>query len=245
MKKILVFLFCALIAVFCFSSCILINFSDFGSVKGEGDLEKFEFRVGDYNRIKMEGAYEVRYYSASSDIVTLNVQPNLKEYFKVEVTNGELIVSATKRIRFSNNKMPVLTVSTPLLTRLNIEGACDFKALDKITSDSLSVIMSGAGRMAAELDVNSLIVDMSGAGSMEFSGRADKTSIEISGAGEIDALSLQSREAKINLSGAATVKISISEFLRIDADGVGTVEYRGSPVVEQNTSGMVNIRRVN
>jgi hypothetical protein len=106
----------------CFSSCVVVNLTGANAVSGNGALDKFEMKVSEYNKVKIEGNCEIRYYAALSDTVTLEVQPNLREYFTVEVKNSELIVRSTKRIGYNSSKTPVLTVSTPTLNSLVLGG---------------------------------------------------------------------------------------------------------------------------
>jgi len=247
MRKNILIVLCPLL-VLCFSSCVVVSFMHTDAVAGKGAPEKYEIKVGEYNRIKVEGgAWEIQYYSAPSDTVTLEIQPNLREYFAAEVINGELIVRNTKRINFYSKKslFPVLTVSTPALSSLTITGACNFKTIDKIKTDTFKLEIRGAGDGKAELDVNSLKTNMSGAGSFELFGKADNAEIKFGGAGELIASSLQIREASVNFSGAGTIRINCSEKLSIEARGVGLVEYKGSPNLNLSTNGPVSIRKVN
>jgi hypothetical protein len=244
MRKNILIVLCTLF-VLCFSGCVVVNFMDAGSVLGKGDPEKYDIYAGNYNGIIVEGNCEIQYYAAPSNTVTLEVQPNLREYFVVEVKDGALIIRNTKRISYNSSKQhPVLTVSTPVLNSLTITGVCTFNANDKIKADTFNLEISGAGSGKAELDVTSLKANMQGAGSFELSGNADNVEIELSGAGELKAFSLQIREASVDLSGAGTIRVYCSEKLSVEARGAGTVEYRGSPSLSLNKSGVVNIKKV-
>jgi hypothetical protein len=246
MRKNILIVLCA-VFVLILSGCVVVSFFNGDAVSGKGAPEKYEIRVGEYNRIKAEGGFEIRYYAAPSNTITLEVQPNLREYYTAEVINNELIVRTAKRINFYSKKsfLPVLTVSTPVLNSLTIEGICNFKTNDIIKADTFNLELNGASEGKAELDVKSLKASVSGAGSFELSGKADKAEIVLSGAGEINAFSLQTREASVNLSGAGSIKINCSEKLHIEADGVGSLEYRGSPTLSLNSSGPVSIKKVN
>jgi len=243
MRKNIFTVLCALHAMI-FSGCVVVNHSDANAVSGKGTPEKYTITVGEYNGIKIEGLCEIQYYAAPSNTVTLEVQPNLREYFVVEVVNGELVISTTKRISYNSNRAPVLTVSTPALNSLIITGACTFKTIDKIKADTFYLVISGAGEGKAELDANSLKTNMSGAGSFELFGKADNAEIMFSGAGDLKASSLQMREASVNFSGAGTIRINCSEKLSIVARGVGLVEYIGSPSLSLDTNGPVRIKKV-
>ncbi|MCL2264526.1 MAG: DUF2807 domain-containing protein [Treponema sp.] len=233
----------ALIVVF-LNSCIIVNLFDFNAEAGRGAPETYEFKVGQYNGIKVNSSCDIRYYSAASDTVTLSVQPNLREFYIIEVKNNDLTIRTTKRIRHNSASNPVLTVSAPELNRLIINGACNFISMDKIISDSLEINFTGAGDSRAEIDVKSLSVDISGAGRLLLSGKADSANFDMDGAGEVDALSLLTRETKIKFSGAGALKVNCSEKLSIDADGLGSVAYRGNPSVSLNRNGLVDIKQI-
>ena len=197
MKRIIPLTFCATlfaaIISLGLSGCVIVNPTDFNTVSGKGNPEKYVLRVGEYNGIRIEAYCEILYYSAANDTVILEVQPNLRDYFVVEVIDNELIVRTTRRISYGSGKTPVLTVSTPVLNRLDIEGAATFTAYDKISGDSFTLGLTGAGKSKAEVDVGNLHVYISGAGNLELSGLADIVKLDLSGAGELNALSLQSR----------------------------------------------------
>ena len=246
MKRVLSFLVCAALITAGFSSCIIVNFSDQlrRATTGTGDLERFMFSVGTFNRIRVEGHCDINYYNDHSNTVSLDVQPNLHKYYVIEVISGELVVRTKGRIIPSSGKTPVLTVSVPELNSLNLLGAGTFTAHDTISTDTFTLKLSGAGTGRANLDVNRLVVDMSGAGSFRLSGFAEEIDFRLSGAGELDAFALDARDAKVGFSGAGTVRVGNSENLTINASGMGSVEYKGSPRINLNNSGMVRVRRI-
>ena len=227
------------------SGCVFVGFSELGSVTARGSREVYEIKVDAYNGIIIDGFCDVRYYAAPSDTVTLEVSPDVREFFRLEVINGDLVVRSTKRINFSSHNSPVLTISTPALNRLTIDGAGVFTAHDKISAGSFTFKLSGAGSCKAALDVHSLNAVISGAGKLELSGKAETADLTLSGAGDMIALPLQTQDTRIRISGAGKVSVSCARDLRIDADGMGTIEYRGSPAVSINKDGLVKIRQVN
>jgi len=240
----------AAIIVVYMSGCIVINLSDFNSVTPKGEPENYDYKVGAYSGIRVIGFYDIRYYDSrensavSPDIVTLKVQPNIMEYYKVEVVNDELVVRTTKKIAFGSGNSPVLTVYTPNLKHLTIEGAGTFTAFDKISSKSFKINLKGAGSGKAELDVDSLSADLSGAGEFTLYGRADNADLRLSGAGDLDAIMLKTRNATVNMSGAGSIRVSCSDDLKVTASGLGSVEYRGSPRVSLSKDGLVSIKQV-
>jgi len=245
MRKIIALTICTVIIAVMLSGCVSVVFSPIlgSGLSGSGSPESYTWDVGSFTDVRVDIHCDIKYYSAPSDTVTLEIQPNLREYIEVEVSGGVLTVRATRSISTSG-RAPVLTISTPVLNSLSISGAGVFTAFDTITTESFSLNIFGAGSGKADFDVSELKVNMSGAGAFELSGRADNAEYSMSGAGTIEAFSLQSRDASVNLSGVGSVRLSCSDNLRINAGGMGTVEYRGSPNVDLSRGGMVTVRNV-
>lgn len=232
-----------------FNACVFVNFTDFNkvtlnTVTPKGNAEIFEFKTDEYNTVRIEGHFQIEYHAAYSDIVTLAVQPNVMEYYSVEVISGELIVRATRRINHNTGNIPVLTISAPVLNRLILDGACFFTTHDKITADSFILLSRGVGSSKIEMDVNNLYTDISGTGNFELSGRADFANLRVSGTGELNGLNLQTQETTVDFSGTGAVRINSAENLSINTSGTGIVEYRGNPRVSLNSSGTTRIRQV-
>jgi len=227
------------------TSCVSVNFgSGSGGVSGRGTPETFTWEVGEFTDVRVELYANIEYYSAPSDIVTLEIQPNLREHIVVEESGGVLTVRSTRSFNITGGRAPVLTISTPELSSVRLAGAGAFTAHDTITTESLTLRVDGAGSGTANIEVGRLRIDMSGAASFNLSGTADTAEFSLSGAGSIEAFGLDTRDASVDLSGVGTVRVTTSENLRISASGVGTVEYRGSPSVDITRDGLVTVRNV-
>jgi len=238
-------LIAVLITGIALSGCVSVDFaSAFGNgVAGSGSMEKYTFKTGEIKSIKIEMHCDIHYYSAPSDEVTLQIQPNLIDYIIVEESGGALSVRSTNQYTISG-KAPVLTVSSPALASVTLLGAGAFTAHDAMVADSISLTLAGAGSGSAEVDAEHISVSVSGAGDMKLSGKAETADMTLSGAGNLDAMSMRARDASVNLSGAGTIKVNCTDNLRVNADGLGTVEYKGSPATEMNTSGLVSVKKV-
>ena len=247
MKRYTLIALCVLLTAVFLTGCVTVNFSPSAGrgVSGSGSMETFSFNVGEVTEIRVELLCNIVYFSAPSTTVTFDVQSNLMEHITVEESDGILTVRSNRNLNFTSTaNTPVLTVSSPSLTRVSHAGAGRFTAVDRITADSFSLNITGAADSRTELDVQSLSVNLAGAGNIELSGTADNADISIAGAGRLDALELQTRTAAINLAGVGNVRISCSDSLSIVAGGVGTVEYRGTPAIDTTRGGLVTLRQV-
>jgi len=244
MKK-LVFVLSMVLAAALLTGCVMVNYTpgQGRGLTGKGASEIYTFQVGEFREINLDIFCEAHYYAKQSDVITLEIPPNLREYVSVEESGDTITVRSTKNINWSKNA-PVLTISTPELSGLNMNSLGDFIAHDPIRGDSFTIKMNGAGIVKAELDVENLFVILSGFGELILSGRADSANIDMEGVGSIDALFLQTRESSINQNGAGDITISCSEKLDVNANGMGSVEYRGSPTLNLNKNGLVSVKKV-
>lgn len=226
------------------ASLISDNSREGSTVVAQGGVESYDFEVGDFTEIRIDAFCNIEYYATPSDTVTLKIQPNFRDYIVVEESDGVLVVRSTGNINWSNQTAPVLTVSMPALKKVTLNGAGGFIAHDIIKTDSFNLVINGAGDGKYKLDVNSLQVDLFGAGDCELSGSANIAKLSLFGAGNLEALSLITREASVNLFGVGDIGINCSEDLKINATGVGSVEYKGSPSVDINKGKMVSVRKL-
>jgi len=250
MKKFFIIVLCVVLAAVMLTGCVSVSFSPnraavSGNISGRGNSETFTFNVSEINEIRVEMLCNIYFYSAPSDTVTFQVQPNLMDYIVVEESGGVLTVRSTRNINFQGTaNTPVLTVSTPSLSRMYHAGAGKFTTFDPISGDSFSLYIAGAANGNVDLDVRNLNVTLAGAGDFELSGAAENATIDVMGAGRLNALELDTSTTSISLAGAGTVRISCSDSLNVSAAGVGTVEYRGSPTLDITRGGLVSIRQV-
>ena len=79
---------------------------------------------------------------------------------------------------------------------------------------------------------------------MNLSGETENFEVELAGAGVLDAKSLICRNADIEISGAGTAEVSVTDKLFADMDGVGSLRYYGDPLVENISAGLTDVEQV-
>jgi hypothetical protein len=114
---------------------------------------------------------------------------------------------------------------------------------DNFSGEALTLSHDGAGKMALKnLDYRTLTVDLDGLGEIQVSGVVEKQTVTIGGAGCYKAEALKSKAAAVLLTGAGEAKVWAEEDLNANITGAGTIKYKGSPKVEQSSSGLGSIK---
>ena len=236
--------FCVIVISLFLSSCIVTSWSPSRGLRGEGNPETYFIKVGDYNRIRVEGYSIINFYDGRSDTIRLEIQPNLRDHYEVIVRNSVLILRPRRGVNFLTTTPPVVTVTSADIIDLTMTGASVFTTQDTLVSDTLRMNFTGAGRINASLDVNTLDIEMSGAGTIDLDGRADSANFRITGAGRINTTELLVKDANVRMTGSGRAQLNVSDSLSVNGSGTVMVEYLGSPQLNVRTSGLSRVRRL-
>ena len=157
----------------------------------------------------------------------------MKAYVSIKELNA-LTGSGASRIRLLS------TITTPKL-QVKLLGATDLSG--DIETRVFSLNLSGASDYKGKLNATSFVFNGSGASSCEISGTADDLSLDLSGASIAKFYELYAKGAIVNVSGAGTANIRVSELLKGDISGASIINYKGDAIVkEMKASGSSSIR---
>ncbi len=246
MKKL--FAAAAIIAVLAVTTgCVAVRWDSNmrNSVRGEGVVTSGEYEVGAYDAVDIRSMMRVVYSAEPSTKIRLDIQENIRQYVTFGVEDGVLIIDSDRSIVVpSLGETPTLYIYNPNLKAMYVSGAITMKDSEPIAGESFKLEVSGAGDINLALDVARFEADLYGAANLNLRGSAEDADISIAGAGNIDALDLQTKRARMQLSGVGSASISCSDELDVNVSAVGSLRYRGNPNVRQNVSGVGSIRRI-
>lgn len=175
--------------------------------KGSGDLVTRRFDVADFDRIELDGGFDVYVTVGGACEVTATVDDNLAELFTAEVAQGALSLDWKKPCR-PDRKCRV-DVTLPELTGFTVNGAGD-------------VEITGVHGPSLALRIN-------GAGDMEVSGSVDELELVIAGAGDVSAGDLDAQDVEVRVNGAGDATVRAARNLDATVSGVGDIRYLGDP----------------
>jgi hypothetical protein len=204
--------------------------------------------VSDFNRVSVHDAGELIITQGSEETLLIEANADVLDRVTSEVCDGELRLGLKgwldRLISWPQNIKIRYTLTLKELKGLNVSGACTVVA-GSLTGQSLDISTSGSAKVNIdELTAETLKVDISGSGDFAIAGRIQEQQVHVSGAGDYRASGLESKSARLNLSGSSRVHLWVSDTLDVHISGMGTVEYTGSPKVSQHISGMGKVRQV-
>jgi len=228
--------------IFLIGTFIILT-SCFNSIDGNGKVVTEKRKTESFNAIDVAGAYEIILVQGKKEALEIVADENLLEYIDTKVKNNTLFISNKETIR--NSKSLKLYITVVDLDNIDASGAVDISNKNILKSNNLEIDVSGAADINLVVDIKDFEINLSGASETTLKGSSANFDIDISGAGELNALELETKDAKIELSGAASASIFVTESLDVDISGAGSVKYKGDPILKQEVSGAGSIKKIN
>lgn len=194
-----------------------------GTTDEAGNVASESRDVAGFDEVELNGVGNLSIRQTGSESLTVEAEEDVLSKIRTEVVDGRLIIGPE----------PGTTIRTtePINYTLTVE---DLRVL----------ALSGAGNIDAEdISTGELAVTISGTGDVSASGEADSQQIDISGSGEYRAGDLESGEVRIKVEGTGSAVVNASDSLNAQVSGIGSVEYIGDPVVDQDVSGVGEVSR--
>jgi len=179
--------------------------------------------VEPFSKIRVLGASTV--YYTNSDSLNLKLIGDEKEIENIEtkVENGTLIINT----RGKNEQNTAVYIRNNRLTGLSCSEASNFRTVNIVKADTMSIEVSGASNVDVKMETKNLVVTESGASNLNLNGNTEKMEAEISGASNLKAYGLVTKNTTIKTSGASAAKIYVTTKLAAKASGASSIKVKG------------------
>lgn len=198
----------------------------------------------DFENISFTNTEKAKIYIVPSDEtkVEATYPSDMEDHgFRVYYKESEIEISVPKQTNFSAEKFEITVYAN--VEEIEISGGIEFEMnAEKCRNIDLD-IKGGADVYIYNIDTADTDISIAGAASMDLSGKTALFELELAGAGTIDAKSLVAEKAEVEISGAGTAEVSVTEELFADIDGVGTLTYYGDPVLKNISGGLTDIEQ--
>ncbi|MFY7652718.1 MAG: GIN domain-containing protein, partial [Chitinophagaceae bacterium] len=149
-------------------------------------------------------------------------------------------------INVSTDNNVKLTITTPVLEEIYVQGSGNVKSTNKFTGgNELKIKISGSGDVKLAVNTPKVSSSISGSGNISLEGETKENNIEISGVGDYNASELLAESASVKISGSGNVKLHADANLNVKISGSGDVFYKGSPAITESISGSGSIKQLN
>lgn len=226
-----------------FISMLFASCGDGVHEKGNGTVTEETRNVGAFFNLDIDGDYEIVLQEGSTPLITVQTDENLHQYVETKLDGQTLKVRNVEKIQASENTRLIITYQK--IEDIILGGAAKVENRGVINSDELNIRVNGSGVIDLSINVRELELKLGGAGSVNLRGKAEKQKMELSGAGNLAALELESKECEVNLSGIGSAQVFVTDNLKAEVSGVGSIRFKGDPRnISREVSGLGDIERV-
>jgi len=209
--------------------------------RGQTEYIEKDYNVDSFNRIKFEGAYNVKLIQGEKATVVMTTTKQLHEKIKIRVDNNVLYIKS--KINNLGTDEIKLLVTVKDLEDIKIEGGVFLTSLGFLELKDLNLTVEGSAYINLKLNAEQLRARASGGVNMEFEGKTDSFYAISEGAGNIDADHLESKIVECRVSGVGNASVYATEKLDATVEGLGKIGYRGDPSVNKQVNGIGMVYR--
>ena len=188
------------------------------------------FKVDQFTRINLGGAFDVEYEMTDGDAyVVVTATQKVVDKLDVRVKDGELSVNVDKGLlRVNLNFNVKIKAYSRKLNEVVLAGACNFECEKGIDTDTFKAQVNGAGELKVNnLDAEDAKLVIAGAGNIEADDiDVENLEVKISGAGDAE-VEGDARNARVIVSGAGSAdirKLNVLGNLETKMSGIGAIK---------------------
>lgn len=198
-----------------------------------------------FNTINLEMEADIIFKQGPNTSIEIEAPKDLIPHIKTSVFQKKLTIGVKDNFCYFNKKTVKIHIESPEIETIDIEGSGDFKIENMVSTQHLSIYISGSGNIYMDsLNSETLSCSISGSGDIYIAG--NDTLIEqktkISGSGDINLINIPSKKTDISISGSGNFKTHTITDLNIKISGSGDVLYKGSPQLNSNITGSGSIK---
>jgi len=123
-----------------------------------------------------------------------------------------------------------INITMPALEKIEAEGYGKIE-FERFESDDMDIEMRGPVKLRGELSGRELVINLTGKSEAELSGQVTNLDAELQFASKLRAYNLEVQDAIVEVSGASSAKINVSNNLEMDEGLASDIDYRGNPNV--------------
>lgn len=189
-----------------------------------------------FSSVSSSGEFIVNIVPGDEYMVEVTAESNLLSYIETDVVNHTLRISTRNVYNLRNHEPMTINIVCPDLDGLRLSGSGVITA-DYFTTGDFDLVVSGSGKIIADIDADRVDGDISGSGDIILSGVASETDFNISGSGKIQSYDLEQEYCNATVSGSGNMYVNVSKVLDVTISGSGKVFYMNNPTIHTKISG--------
>ncbi|MGB3777843.1 MAG: head GIN domain-containing protein [Tunicatimonas sp.] len=215
------------------------------NISGNGNVVEENRPVESFSSIDVGGVLNVYLTQGDTESVTVEADENLLDLIITENRGNTLVVKLKKGIDIKKAKDKNVYITLRSIDELEVGGVVNVKSTNALTADAFDLDIGGVGNTDLELRCDRLNAKADMVGNLTLSGEVREANIRNGGVGSLKAFDLKVDRLTIKNSGVGSAEVQAQEEISINSSGVGSVRYKGDPVVKElSTSGVGKVKKM-
>lgn len=234
-KKISPFVF-----IFLLISC------DRETIKVSDSITEVKVNVGDYSGVKVSDAFTVYLtFDDNEESIVVEANANLQSSIIVEKDDDYLRIKVKNNTNIKGDAVMNVYISTASINEIYAAGATQVVLNNQWVNPISKIELSGASNLMGEIEMEELELNASGASNVDLYGSLGSLKSSLAGSSHLKDFDLNLASLEIDLSGASTASLSVSEVIKVHASGASLLYYKGDAIIEeQELSGSSQVKKI-
>lgn len=202
-------------------------------VPAEATASDRVFSVGSFEKVRVDGPFEVRIVTGASPGAKASGDRQIVERVSIAVAGTTLTVRLGsggwgEAFRKADASPPVITLSTPRLMTLAISAGAR-TSVNRMAAQQVGVSVTGSGSLTVDqVDADQFTASVLGAGLLQTGGRANRARLMTDGSGTIDASTMAVNDLTVLLGGPGETRANARHTAAVTSTGLGRVTVSGT-----------------
>ncbi|HVP07321.1 MAG TPA: head GIN domain-containing protein [Candidatus Acidoferrum sp.] len=177
------------------------------SVHGSGVMKSDERDLGPFDKIDLEGGFDLKITIGQPQKVVLTIDDNLIDYIKTRVHGKTLQIFSDHS--YSSDHGGKIAITVPSLEAVSSAGSGTV-TISGLSGEKFEYSLAGSGDLIAD-------------------GKVVNLDISVDGSGNVDTRELDADRVEVVINGSGDVKVKALKQLNGTVNGSGDIEYSGDP----------------
>lgn len=202
--------------------------------------------VTDYDRILVEGPFEVRLATGRAPSALVSGSAQAIENVSIDVQGRTLRIrpnrSAWGGYPGEGAGGVIISLSAHDLRGATVTGSASL-AIDKAKAMRFDAGLSGSGSLSVgTVEADTLVVGLAGSGRIAIGGRAKILRASVQGSGDLDAAALAVEDAELQADTSGRIALAAKRTARVTATGPGEIDITGPAACTVKATGSGRVR---
>ena len=231
------------LSLFMFLSC---STGEDSGIKGEGSVVSVVKSVESFNRLKIEGVFNVFLNQDKTEKVRIEAEQNIIDLIKVHNDGKTLIIDYDSKHSINKSQDVDLYITIADLKELDLEIVGNVKTKNSLDLSKFLLTNNSVGDIDFSLLSKKFTVINNSVGDVNLFGLVEKFTLNNNSVGNVDAFPLTAEKVIIENNSVGNISINATYSVEIENNGVGNITFKGNPEkrsIENNALGTVEEKK--